>query len=444
MNNERSTPLQGVSLWQAVWGLLALTLAYLLAYCDRTIVTILVGPFKQDLGFSDSQVGLLIGFSFAIFYSVAGLPLGRITDRFNRRNLIIAGILTWSAATAACGLVNRLPGLFVARVCVGAGEACLVPAALSMIADYFGPRGRSKAVALFVCGAPLGQGMAYLLGGALLTRFAQLGVPQPLAGLTRFPWQCIFLLLGMLGLLAVVLLSLIREPPRLHPDAAHDPGQRNDSLKALMAHHRPLLLGLILGPAIMSIAFYALLAWGPTMMSRRFGWTAADIALWFPPLGILSGLLGPWLAAWLGTRLTRSGRPDGLLRAVVHLGLMAGPAAIIALTTPIAAIAVALMFVTTGLMIAVITVPQVAIQYIMPGQVRGQVTALFVFCANIIGFGLGPNIVAAVTDYGFRQDARLNLSLAIVCTVALLLGGTLTLLRLPHYRRYVTARGCEI
>lgn len=425
--------------WEALLGTVVLTLAYLLAYCDRTIVTILVAPFKRDLGFSDSQVGLLIGFSFAIFYSVAGLPLGRITDRFNRRNLIIAGVLIWSAATTACGLVNDLPKLFMARVCVGAGEACIVPAALSMIADYFAPRGRAKAVALFVCGAPLGSGLAYLLGGVLLGRGERGDLPHAVSVLTRFPWQLIFLLLGLLGVLVVVLLSFIREPPRRGDARSRSLVNKDNSLKELITHHRSLLVGLIIGPAIMSIAFYALLAWGPTVAVRRFGWAPGDIALWFTPLGIISGLLGPWIAAWSGTRLTRAGRTDGLMRAAVYLAAIAGPVAVAAMAVPFGGLAIGLMFTSIGLMIAVITLPQVAIQYIMPSQVRGQVTALFVFSANIIGFGLGPTIVAVVTDHLLHRDSSLNVSLAIVCGLATLTGGFMTLARLPHYRAYVAS-----
>jgi MFS family permease len=421
----------------ALIGTAILTLAYLLAYCDRTIVTILVGPLKKDLGFSDSQVALLIGFSFAIFYSVAGLPLGRLTDAVNRRNLIIAAIVCWSTATAACGLLNRFPTLLLARVCVGIGEACLVPAALSMIADYYGPRGRAKAIAMFVCGAPLGSGLAYLLGGTLLYRLQGSVLPHEWAVLTRFPWQLIFLLLGLLGLIVAALLGIISEPPRRFEVLAHEDAHQKESMRRLFASNKGLLVGVILGPAIMSIAFYALLAWGPTMAVRKFGWGPQQIALWFTPLGIVSGLLGPWVGAGSGTLLIRSGHSDGLMRAAVYIAAAAMPLCVAATMIPFGGVGIALMFISMGLLIAGITLPQVAIQYIMPNDLRGQVTALFVFCANIIGFGLGPTIVATLTDHVFHRDSSLNLSLAIVCEAALLIGGLMTLLHLSHYRAYV-------
>jgi MFS family permease len=425
----------------ALFGTAILILAYVLAYCDRTIVTILVGPLKEDLGFTDSQVALLIGFSFAIFYSVAGLPLGRLTDAINRRNLIIFAIICWSTATAACGLLNTFPGLLLARVCVGIGEACLVPAALSMLADYFGPRGRAKAVAAFVCGAPLGSGMAYLLGGTLLYRLQRDVLPHELSTLTRFPWQLIFVLLGLLGLVVATLLSAISEPRRRFDVRAHDTGNEAESLRRLFVRSKGLLLGLILGPAIMSIAFYALLAWGPTMAVRKFGWGPQEIALWFTPLGIVSGLLGPWVGAGSGTLLIRLGRTDGLMRAAVYLGAIAMPLCVAAALVPFGGIGIALMFISMGLLIGVITLPQVAIQYIMPNNLRGQVTAVFVFSANIIGFGLGPTIVATLTDHVFHRDSSLNLSLAIVCAAALLAGGLMTLVQLPYYRTYVAPSG---
>ena len=177
------------------------------------------------------------------------------------------------------------------------------------------------------------------------------------------------------------------------------------------------------------------------MAVRKFGWGPQEIALWFTPLGIVSGLLGPWVGAGSGTLLIRMGRTDGLMRAAVYLGAIAMPLCVAAAIVPFGGIGIALMFISMGLLIGVITLPQVAIQYIMPNNLRGQVTAVFVFSANIIGFGLGPTIVATLTDHVFHNDSSLNLSLAIVCATALLVGGLMTLVQLPYYRTYVAPSG---
>lgn len=418
----------------ALLALTVLTLAYLIAYCDRVIVMILVGQFKRDLGFTDSQIALLIGFSFAVFYAVACLPLGRLADRVNRRNLIMAGIVSWSAATAACGLFTEFTGLFIARVCVGVGEACLLPAALSMLADLFGPRTRSKAIAMFICGAPLGSGLAYLLGGSLLHR-VETGTISPLMTFTEFPWQSIFAVLGLLGLLIAAALMLVDEPRRQFDARAANDRVEGQSLIGLLRGNGALIVGIVLGPSIISMAFYALLSWGPTMMVRRFDWTAQDIALWFTPLGVASGLAGPWIGALTGSFLVRTWkRSDGLMLGAVCLAIAACPLALTAVTITSAGMAVILMFTATSILIAAQTLPQIAIQYVIPGDSRGQFTAMFVFGTNVIGFGLGPSIVAALTDHVFHEGGNLHISLAIVCISAVTIGALVTLTRLSAYR----------
>jgi MFS family permease len=259
----------------------------------------------------------------------------------------------------------------------------------------------------------------------------------PLSTWTRFPWQLIFVLLGTLGLFVALLLLIIREPTRRARDVFQRNGIHEASLRELFARRKRLLLCLIVGPGVMSIAFYSLFAWGPTMVERKFGWGPNQVALWFTPLGITSGLLGPWIGAATGMFLVKSGRPDGLPRASVYLACSAVVSCVAAMTVREDVLSVALLFISMGLLTGVATLPTIAIQYIMPNELRGQVTALFVFCSNILGFGLGPTLVALLTDHVFRNSASLNFSLAVVCTVALACGGSITVVQLPSYRKYL-------
>ncbi|MGA1731008.1 MAG: MFS transporter, partial [Steroidobacteraceae bacterium] len=178
-----------------------LTVAYVLSFIDRTILALLVAPIRADLGISDTQLSLLHGLAFAIFYTTLGIPIALLADRLNRRNIIAAGIAVWSLATAVCGLTRSFAQLFLARVAVGVGEAALSPAAYSMIADLF-PRERlGRALGIYNVGAFAGAGLAFLIGGAVIAAVAQAGaVHLPVLGEVR-NWQLVFFIDGLPGLL---------------------------------------------------------------------------------------------------------------------------------------------------------------------------------------------------------------------------------------------------
>src|ERR1700686_2042900 len=195
--------------WDVVFVLM---LCYALSFIDRQILSLLVAPMKRDLHISDTRVGLLQGFSFALFYTLAGLPLGRIADTRNRRNLITVGILAWSALTAACSAAKNFWALFFTRMGVGAGEATLSPAAFSLIADYFPPGRLGVALSLYSMGIYVGSGLAFIVGGEVVQHLARQPVlTLPLLG-TIASWRAAFLVVGLPGLLVALLVRTIREP----------------------------------------------------------------------------------------------------------------------------------------------------------------------------------------------------------------------------------------
>ena len=198
----------------AWWVVAVLLLAYTVSFVDRTILSLLIPSIRQALNISDTQVSLLVGFSFAIFYTLLGLPLGLAADRGNRRRLIVAGISIWSVFTAACGLASTFATLFLARIGVGVGEASLSPSAYSLLGDYFPKEKLGRAMAVYSIGVPLGSGVALILSGLVIKAIEAWPAPTlPGFGVLE-PWRLTFLFVGLPGLLVALLMLTVKEPVR--------------------------------------------------------------------------------------------------------------------------------------------------------------------------------------------------------------------------------------
>ena len=198
---------------RAAWIALALLLlAYTCSFIDRQILSLLVQPIRADLEISDTQLSLLQGISFAFFYSILGIPFGMVADRWHRRNLIIAGLLAWSVATAFCGLVDTFGGMFIGRMAVGVGEACLAPAAYSLISDSFRPEHRGRALTLYSSGSYVGAGLALVAGGGVIAFSGDASAVLAKLGFERAPWQTVFLVVSLFGIVLAPFLLFIREP----------------------------------------------------------------------------------------------------------------------------------------------------------------------------------------------------------------------------------------
>ena len=198
----------------AWYTVVLLTVAYVFSFIDRYILGLLVEPIKNDLGLTDTEIGLLLGPAFAIFYTTMGLPIGWLADRGRRAWIVTAGITIWSLATAACGLARSFPQLFLARVSVGVGEATLGPCALSMIADSFPEERRGKPIAFYCSALGIGAGIASLAGASVFTWSKSVsGIELPVVGLVA-PWQFAFIVVGLPGILLAFLMFFLREPAR--------------------------------------------------------------------------------------------------------------------------------------------------------------------------------------------------------------------------------------
>lgn len=254
-----------------------LMVAYVLSFVDRQILNLLVEPIRRDLMISDTQMSLLMGLSFALFYTVCGIPLGRVADTRSRRGLIAVGILFWSAATAACGMAKMYWQFLLCRIGVGVGEAALSPAAYSLIADSFPAERRATAISVYSMGVYLGSGLAFLVGG-LVIQFAsaQGDVTLPVLGEVR-PWQLIFLILGVAGVLFTLLMLAVKEPARRGAGAGVAV-PLSEVGRYIRANRRTVLLHNF-GFAGLAFAGYGSAAWVPTFYIRTYGWDAGQVGI---------------------------------------------------------------------------------------------------------------------------------------------------------------------
>lgn len=419
------------------WFVVAVLLtAYTLSFIDRMILSLLVGPIRADLGISDTQMSLLMGFAFAIFYSLLGIPLGTVADRGSRRGLIVAGVAAWSVMTALCGLTRSYATLFLARVGVGVGEATLSPAAYSILGDYF-PRERlGRAMAVYSIGVPLGSGIA-LVAGALVVKLVSEGPATALPVLGELaPWRLAFLVIGLPGLLVALLIALtVREPTRACGARAPVRGE----FAAFLRGHRTALTAHFCGMALVALVMYGAMAWIPQFLHRTYGMSTPQAGLWFGAATALCGAAGLLLGGWLADRMYRRGLKDAHLRvirlnAVILLPLFIGMA-----LAPTAAMALALMI--AGMLLGTIHggVAGAALQMIAPGHLRARLVALYFLVANLIGLGLGPTSIALATDHVFGNDAALRYAIALVTAIALPVAAVILTLGLKPFAAAVAA-----
>ena len=400
-----------------------LFLAYTSSFVDRIIMSLLVEPIKRDLVLSDTQFSLLHGFAFAIFYTLMGLPLGRLADRANRKWVISGGIFLWSLMTAVCGITRTFGTLFLARIGVGVGEAALSPSAYSMISDYFPPRKRGVPISMYSMGVFFGGGIAFILGGYVVQLTAgATDVILPLLGSVR-PWQLTFFVVALPGLLVVLLMLTIKEPLRrdvvnLSDDADSQPTEPSirEALSFVFRHKR-LYGSMLLGFALLATASYGFFTWSPSFLIRTYGWEASSAGYSFGLIVLTLGTGGTLLGGILADRLLAKGKLDADMRVSMYAGgatLVFGCIAPLMPNAQLALLFLAPTVVSIGIPVGL---GPAALNSITPNQLRGQVIALYLFAVNLIGLGFGPTIVAVITDYGFGDPAAVRYSLAVFAVV---------------------------
>ena len=401
---------------------LVLLLGFTFSFVDRQVLNLLVEPIRNDLGISDTQISFLQGFAFATTYVLMSVPVGRMVDRYNRVRIMIAGVLIWSATTIACGLSRSYTQLLVARMGVGAGEATLSPAAWSVLADYFHPDRLARPISVYLMGPYIGAGIAMIAGAEVLdwTRTVDV-ITLPLLG-TLAPWQFTFIAVGLPGILVAALIATVREPLRTGRKEAGLVVPPWREVWAYMRAHQRIYIALHLGVPFIVVMLYGLQSWTPTILVRVYGWDLADAGRVYGVIALVAGsagvLSGPFVARLYTALLPglgpRQGRADAPLKIAV-IGAAAAASCLVALpfqdnaSAALACIAGASFAVTMPL--ALITS---AMQMVTPNEMRGVVNGLYVVTTNVIGLALGPTLVAACTDYFFRDPMAVAQSLGLV------------------------------
>jgi MFS family permease len=423
----------------AWYAIVVLTLANVSSFVDRQILTLLVGPIQRDLELSDTQMSYLLGLSFAVFYSLMAFPIARLADARSRRAIISVGIAVWSLMTAAAGLARTYAQLFLARVGVGIGEAALNPPAFSLIADTVPPQRLATAIGVFSMGIYVGVGLAQIIGGAVVGLVeGQEGWTLPLVGDVR-PWQVVFFVVGLPGLLLAALTLTIREPPRR---AGSSPIPLREVIRYLRTHARTLMLHHV-GLALIALVNYGFGGWLPTFFVRTHGWTVSQAGYLLGVANLTFGIAGVVLAGRVADWLQARGVPDAKLRviAAAALGLLICDVATPLMPTgTLAAIGI---FPLSFFASAPFGVGAAAVQEVVPARMRAQASALYLFVLNIIGLSLGPTAVALQTDYLFADEAALRYSLALVAGLALPVAVALLTAGFAPYRASVASRPGE-
>ncbi|MGH9834878.1 MAG: spinster family MFS transporter [Blastocatellia bacterium] len=422
-SSAEETPYPGIGYAWYVVGVL--TFVYIFSFIDRQILNLLVRPIRRDLGISDTQMSLLMGFSFALFYTFFGIPLGRLADSKSRRTIIAVGFAVWSLFTVGCGVARNFAQMLLMRIGVGVGEAALSPAAYSIIADYFPPKRRATALSVYSMGIYIGSGIAFIVGGIV----AGVAAKQeewilPLVGATR-PWQVVFFIVGLPGVFLALLLYTVKEPLRRGMRMAKTADGKTQvaqtPLSEVFAYLREnwkTFLCHNVGFALLSFSSYGSSAWIPTFFVRNHGWTeatAGQVYGWIVAIASTLGIVaGGRLADWMAER----GYRDATMRVGVIVALAWFPSGMLYPLVSDATTAAWLIVPSAFFASAPFGVAPAAIQQMMPNSMRGQASAIYLFVVNLIGLGIGPTAVAMTTDYVFQDDNAVRYSLLLVATLA--------------------------
>ena len=401
-----------------------LMLASALSFLDRLVLALMIDPIRADLALTDSEVSLLAGAAFATCYVAFAFLFGRWVDLHGRRGAVIVGISLWSLATAACGLANSFGKLFAARAAVGVGEASLNPAAYSMIADYFPPARRGGAMAIYACGASMGGGLAVLAGGMVVQWAIDSRPCLPLM-CDAAPWQIVFVVVGLPGLLVAALFALtVREPERRYAPHETPEAPGYGEVWRHLCDNAAVFAPMFAGYAFLAVSGYAFSVWGPAYFMRLHGLGPADVGLLFGAGYGGFGTLGVLLGGVFCNRLRRVDAPvlvtilALLLQAPFFLGAYLAGSAPVAITLFVGGMFVASM--VGGMQAAMV-------QSLSPSRMRGMMAALYGAVVTIAGLGIAPTVTALLSDHLFGGPMGIGKALAVTTGAALVLALVLIL-----------------
>jgi MFS family permease len=401
---------QATAAWLSV---LVLSVISIVSWIDRSILSLLVTPIEHDLGLSDSQFGLLFGMGFVVVYVVAGFPIAMALDRGNRKWILTGAVLLWCASTIAAAFANSFAALLITRSGVALGEATLMPAALSMISDFFPHSRRRLPTVVFMTVVIISGTGAYLIGGLVAGWATHVGVWNQLVS-----WRLTLIIVGAMGIAPAAALSLTREPSRSAPPVG------SAIAVGTWKHFRgyaPLYVCMFVGTGLLTMMAQASGAWLPTLLTRDFGLqpvkTGALTALTFAPPGVLAVTLVP---ALVGRRAGRA--------AVLRLLALALLACAVSLPFALAVHGGALTLILAAGAFAMLgqgamaTLVAMLIQAVTPSSMRARMLALFYSSMSLISVGVAPLATASIASHFFVGPKALGGGLSVVALAGIVAG----------------------
>jgi len=421
--------------WYAVFVLL---LAYVLSFVDRIILSLLVTPIKEDLGTTDAQMGLLMGFAFAIFYTIAGIPIAKYSDVKSRRLIIATGIFLWSIMTAVCGLAKSFFQLFLARVGVGVGEAALTPAAYSMIADYFSEDKLGIAMGAYKSGAMVGGGLAFIIGGAVVGYVVNSeSIILPLLGEMK-PWQMAFIIVGLPGVLIGLLMLTVKEPKRTGiADTLDRKVPISDAIKYMQKRWR-IYLFIFLGFAFMAAPISSALTWIPVYLQRihemsipESGRTLGIIIFFLSTSGVL-------FSGWLIDAFKKRGYQDGYFKVALIICLVSIPIVYNVMNDQ--SLDKTLWWLHFFVFIASmpLAISATVLQIVTPNQLRAQVSAVYMLFLNLITALIVTTGIGFITDFWFKDEMALGQSITTVNLLSMFLAFLCLYIAMSNFNKEFT------
>ena len=431
------------------WYVVALMmLFYVLSFMDRQIIAVLIEPIKADLNLSDVQISLLGGLSFALFYSTVGIFVGSLADSMNRPFLIAMGVFIWSLTTALSGLAAKFWQLLILRMGVGLGESALLPSTLSLLTDYFPPSRRATPTSVFLLGAPIGIGLSFAAGGWLLATAQDITAASGWQDVAFIggtaAWKLVLLFLGVVGMAMTVGMLTVREPrtENLRTEAA----ARRSTTRAAEAaslgevgaytrKHFWAIASLYLAMALVSLAAYAQALWDITALSRTFDIDPSGVTFRYGMVQLFGGLTGMLVGGITADQLSKRGvQASSVLIVVIGSGLAAPFSFLYPLADTVGTSFLLMIVAIFGSNMCFACAAS-AVQRMWPNTMLGLAAGFYFFLSNAIGIGIGPTVVAAITDYWLNDPEQIRYSLSIVGGVARSLAFVTIIVGLNAYRK---------
>jgi len=411
------------------------TIASTFSIIDRQILNVMIGPVKRDLGgISDFQVSLIMGFAFTFLYSILSYPAGWIADRYNRRNLMAAGIFSWSVLTMCCGLVSQYLHLFLARMGVGVGEATLGPASNSALADYFAADRLPLAIGIVSSAPFIGQGLANVAGGPLIDYLeATPNFVLPVVG-EVFSWQMVFIVVGAPGILVALAMLGLREPARRGRINESSVGVPFAQVWAFVRLRWKFFFFLFTGYLCLATQGWSLFGWLVEYYVRNHAWTRTEIGLVYGSIAMVVGISGSVLAGLTATALLRRKVPDATLRLVLFSTIILLPTATLLTVVPNPWVAIGLLVPVTFCMAMPPGLIMATLQAIAPNELRGQMVAFYLIAVNFLAYTFAPSLPALISDFVFASELALGKSISILAVVNYSIAIVCLAMCLKHYR----------